>query len=440
MYFTNNAKRSFLIVSCLLAMSSPAHAYGPEGLFGGRAEPDGSIAVARPTNLKNDRPDRAESVLEHARPDYDPVPVEFGSFEMYPSLELGENYESNLFATDGDEREDVHGIIRPVVNLFSNWGRHALSITTFGDFAYYSQNPDENYQSMVVDAAGRYDILNRMWVEGRMGHQYLAESRTSPNDVNGRVPVTFNLSKAGMTFYRGVGSLHLTLDYDFKRFRYDDTPAAGGAIDQSLRSRDEHKTTMTWDYAMTGNVSPYLRASYETRPYTDYKEHDATGYEALAGTTVDMGGITSLDVYAGWMVRDYDDFATTKHLSSPRVGGRIDWNPTGLTSVVLEANRTLEETSITNYNSYYATGGSVTVTHELYRNILLEGNLGFSRYDFNGSTERQDDVLGVGCGTRYLISRNLYTDAMYNWEGRESSEVDNDYARHLVMMRVGIHY
>lgn len=431
---------AFLALVLIAGSSSPVLAYGPEGLFGGRAEPDSSIAVANPVDLKNDRPDRAESVLEHPRPDYDPVPIEFGSFEMFPSVDLGENFESNLFATDGDERADMHGIVRPVINLFSNWGRHAVSVTAFGDFAYYSENPNENYQSMVVDVSGRYDILNRMWVEGRVGHQYLAESRTSPNDSNGSVPVIFNLTKGGVTFYRGLGQLRVTLDYDYKGFRYDNTPATDGAIDQSIRSRDEHTGTATLQYAMSGNVMPYVRASYNIRPYTDYKEHDARGYETVAGTTWDLGGVTSVDVYAGWIARSYDDFAFKKDLGSLKFGGRVDWNPTGMTSVVAEVNRTLEETSLTGYNSYYSTGGSTTVTHEMRRNVILEGNLAYSRLDFNGLVDRQDDIISVGAGVRYLINRNLHSDFMYSWEGRDSTAIDSDYSRNLLMVRVGIKY
>ena len=438
--FNLHARNVVFAAALVMGSSTSAYAYGPEGLFGGRAEPDSSITVANPVDLKNDRPERAESVLEHPRPEYDPVPIEFGSFEMYTTLELGENYESNLYATQHDRRGDAHGIVRPVVNLFSNWGRHALSLTTFGDFAYYSQNPDENYQSMVFDVSGRYDVVNGVWVAPRAGHQYLAESRTSPNDVNGRVPVVFNLTKGGMTFYHGTGSLRLTLDYDYKRFRYDDTPAEGDYIDQSTRSRDEHKGTMTWAYAVSENFKPYVRTAYDVRPYASYEAHDAEGYEVLLGTTLDLGGVTSLDVFAGYMQRDYDDFAFKKSLGSPRFGGRLDWNPTGLTSVVVEANRTLEETSLTDYNSYYSTGGSFTVTHEVRRNVLLEGNLAYSWLDFNGLYDRNDDVYSAGAGVRYFISRNLYSDLMYNWEGRDSTSANNDYARNLVMLRLGINY
>ncbi|HBM90335.1 MAG TPA: hypothetical protein DD400_00410 [Rhodospirillaceae bacterium] len=423
----------------LLVQTSPVQAaYGPEGLFGGRPKPDSSIVVANPVELKNDRPERAESVLDHPRPDYDPVPIEVGSFELFPALELGETYADNIYATTSDKRNDAIGVIRPVINLFSNWGRHALAITTFGDFAHYSQHPDENYQSIVLDVNGRYDIMNQMWIGVRAGHQYLAEARTSPDGTGGTEPVTFNMPRGGLSFYRGVGRLKLTLDYDFSRFIYEDTPTSTTPIDQSDRSRDVHVAAATLKYDLSGNVAPYVRGSYNIRDYEKNHDHDADGYSAVVGTTMDLGGITSLDLFAGWMVENYNDFGVAQQLSTPKFGGSLMWNATGLTTVVFEMDRTIEETNLTGYNSYYQTGGSATVTHELLRNVILETDLAFSRADFNGTGDRKDDILTIGAGGRYLINRNLYTDLMYSWERRYSDVPSSNYIRNMVLLRLGV--
>ncbi|MDD2324655.1 MAG: outer membrane beta-barrel protein [Alphaproteobacteria bacterium] len=429
-----------LAVVTLLASTPSAHAYGPEGLFGGRPQPDSSISLGNPVEIKNDRPERAESVLEHPRPDYDPVPVDIGSFELYPTLELGSAIDSNLYVTPNDERTDAIGTIRPIVNLFSDWSRHALAVTVFGDSNYYSQRPDENYNNMVFDTNGRYDIAADTWVAARGGYQRLAETRTSINASNGEVPTTLGYGKLGTSFYRGVGAVKLSVDYDYSRFDYDDTPADGGVIDGSVRNRNEHKAMGKVGYQVSGNLKPYVRGSYNVRNYDHNDARNSDGYETVAGVEADFGGITSVDVFAGWMEQYYDDFTGgKKDLSSPRIGGRVDWNVTGKTSVVLEADRTVEETVLPEYNSYYQTGGSVTVTHELLRNVLLEGDLGYSHYDFNGTGDREDDGFFSGVGARYLINRSLYTDLFYNYERRYSTDDTAEFDRNTVMWRVGVH-
>jgi len=429
---------SVLLAAIVLISNSPAHAYGPEGLFGGRPEPDSAIVLGNPVELRNDRPERAESVLEHPRPDYDAAPIQMGSFELFPTLELGETYDSNIYATQKNERDDAIGTVRPIVNLFSNWGRHALSVTTFGDINYYSQHSQENYNNAVLDVNGRYDVMDNTWVSGRAGYQRLAETRSSPNAVDGSEPTTFGIAKTGVTAYRGVGKLKANVDYDYKRFDYDNTPSLTGTIDQSTRNRDEHIAGGKLAYEVTGNLKPYVRGAYNVRTYDHNRLHDSDGFETVVGAQADLGGITSVDVFAGWMVQNYDNFTAKKQDSTPKVGGRLDWNVTGMTSLALEADRTIEESTSSQFNSYYQTGGSATLTHELRRNVLLEVNSTYSHDDFNGTVKRRDDVVSAGLGGRYLISRNLYTDLFYNWENRMSTDDANEYARNMVTLRLGV--
>lgn len=429
---------SVLLAAVVLLSSAPSYAYGPEGLFGGRPQPDSSIVMGNPVELRNDRPERAESVLEHPRPDYDAAPIEMGSFELFPTLELGATYDSNIYATPDDERDDAIGTIRPIVNLFSNWGRHALSLTTFGDVNHYSQHADENYNNAVIDVNGRYDIVNQTWVSGRAGYQRLAETRSSPNAVDGAEPTTFGVAKAGLTAYRGVGKLKTSADYDFKNFDYDNTPSELGPIDQSVRNRDEHIMGAKVAYEISPNVKPYLRGSYNIRDYDNNPTHDSDGFVTVVGMEADFGGITSVDVFAGWMEQYFDNFTAKKKVSTPKIGGRVEWNVTGKTSVVVEADRTIEETTMDAFNSYYQTGGSATVTHELMRNVLLEANTAYSHSDFNGVVDRNDDLVSAGLGGRYLINRNLYTDLLYAWERRFSTEDAAQYTRNMVTMRLGV--
>ncbi|MCL2468773.1 MAG: outer membrane beta-barrel protein [Alphaproteobacteria bacterium] len=441
--------RKSLSYSVLLAglmtviMSPAAQAYGPEGLFGGRPKPDGTIALGNPVDLRQDRPERAQSVLEHPRPDFDPVPLEFGSFELYTTLELGESYDSNIYATRRNTRDDAVGTIRPIVNLFSNWNRHAVSITAFGDSNYFAFHPDENYNNGVIDVSGRYDIANQVWVNTRGGYQRLAESRTSPNSLGVLAePTRFGMATGGVQGYYGPGKIKLSGGYDYRRFDYNNTPIIGGGTwDQKVRDRNEHVVGGKVAYEASANFKPYISAAYNRRDYDRADAlHDSNGYEGLIGFEADLGGITSVELFAGWMTQHYKDSPySKKRISSPRLGARVDWNVTGLTSVAFEANRTIEETSLLGYNSFYQTGGSATITHELLRNVLLEGNVGYSHFDFNGDGNRKDNGLSSGVGTRYLVNRNLYGDLIYNYERRFSNDQDSRFGRHIAMLRVGIH-
>ena len=431
--------RSAVAVLVVLSMAGPAQAYGPEGLFGGRPLPDYSFDFGNAAPASTDRPERAESVLSRPRPDYDPVPLMWGDFGFYPSLEAGGAYNSNIYATSGNTKDDVVGTLRPVLSGVSDWGRNSLSFIAYGDIDQYVDHTTESYQNAVGDVEGRYDIANQTWVSGHAGYQHLTEPRSSPNNAGGIEPDTFDVAKAGLSAYRGAGIVHAGVDYNFSHFTYDNVPTSTGtSIIESFRNRSENafQTKITADAG--GNVVPFLRLGYNRRDYDTSSLRTSQGYDAVIGSSVDFGGITSLEAYAGWLSQDYSNFPAGRINAAPDFGGRIDWNVTGLTSLALEVSRSVAETTAANFDSYLETGGSLTLTHELRRDLLVEADLSYSHDDFKGSGARSDEVPGAGAGMRWFINRNFYSDVTYNWSGRSSDNPGNNYADNIVALRLGM--
>lgn len=433
-------RRGSSILCMILAMTGPAFAYGPEGLFGGRPNPDNTAAVQNAVQT-DVQPERAVSVLQHPRPDYDPVPVTVGSFNLFPSLEVGAAYDSNIYATPATGRaDDEITSLRPTLNAVSTWSRHALAFTASGDSNFFASHTKEDYNNALIGAQGRYDIANQTWLAARGGYQYAAEARTSPNNAGGSEPTTFNAYTAGLSGFRGAGVVQAQLDYDLKRLTYNNTPSATGSINQTFRDRDEHVMGGKVFYAVSDNFKPYVQAHYNIRQYDNNSARSSDGYDASAGAKWDFGGITTLDAYAGWLSQNYGNFGVSPTNSGVNFGGRLTWNVTGLTTVALEGNRSIEETTVAGFNSFKATGGSATVTHELLRNLLVEGHAAYTQDAFNGSGSRTDDIVNAGSGARWFLNNHVYTDVDYNWSHRSSNQAAQGYVDHLVMMRVGLQY
>ena len=428
-----------LVAGAILASVSPACAYGSEGLFGGRPNPDSEVDFGLVAPAMQDRPDRAESVLSRPRPDYDPKPVMIDSFALYPSVEIGGAYDSNIYASSGVPTGDGIASFRPILSGLSNWGRHSLSFSTYGDIAEFGGHSRESYQDAVLDAQGRYDIANRTWLALQGGVEHLTEPRSSPDDANGNAPETFDVYKAGVSAHRGVGIIGADLNYRFSHFAYTNlSTSSGSVIDETARDRNEQEIQGKATYELSPRLIPYLRLTYDRRDYDTNTQRQSQGYAADIGTSIDFGGITSLELYAGWLAQDYANASSKKEESVPDIGGRLDWNVTGLTSLALEASRSIEETSLTGYNGFLRTGTSVTVTHELLRNVIVEADSSLSRDDYAGTASRHDTNWGAGAGTRWLINRSLYTDLDYNWTRRNPSDATPGYVDNLVSLRLGV--
>src|SRR4051794_25286779 len=84
------------------------------------------------------------SVLQKARPDYDPLGARVGSFLLLPAVEVRETYDSNIFATPSNEKGDFYTTIHPELQLRSNWNNHALAFQASGDIKRYADHVSEN--------------------------------------------------------------------------------------------------------------------------------------------------------------------------------------------------------------------------------------------------------------------------------------------------------
>ncbi len=423
------------VISLIFFISIPAcgQAYGPEGMFGGRINPDSTYTINIPQDT-SPNPARGESVLQHPRPDYDPQPISVGSFNLYPSLETGATYDSNIFATKNNAQSDGVFDARPILVANSNWDRNALSLVTFGDFNYYDKNTSENNNDAAVQAQGRIDVMEQTWIALRGGYQNLIEQRGLPADVAATTPTTFSVYSGGISAYRGVGIINAQIDYDWRRLDYGNTSSPAGTLDTSTETRDEQTLKTKIGYDLTQNLKPYIQVSLNKRDYDSNPTRNSHGYEADAGFDADFGGIVFLNAYAGWLAQNYYNFGSNEINDGFDFGGRAVWNITGLTSIVAEASRTIEEDPLSSFNSFMATGGSLTLTHELRRNVLIEGDLSYTHDSFQGAGTTGQNYPSAGGGVRWLINQHFYTDLMYNYQ----EATPDIYMRNIVSLRLNM--
>jgi hypothetical protein len=74
----------------------------------------------------------------------------------------------------------------------------------------------------------------------------------------------------------------------------------------------------------------------------------------------------------------------------------------------------------------------------VFRNVLLHGEVSYENDDFVG-INRTDDRYDAAIGARYLLNRNLYLGASYDYTRRNSSGPAqiNPFTRNLFLIRLG---
>jgi hypothetical protein len=385
-------------------------------------------------------PDRGETVTSRRRPELEPLGIGVGGFLLRPAIAVEEMYNSNIFATDTAEEGDFITRVLPALILESNWSRHILRLRADADLGFYADNSAEDYIDYRAGAEGRLDIDRDAWLTASADYRHLHEDRGSPDDVAGDGPTEFDTILVTGGYYQTLGRFRTRLVGTFENLDFDDVDALGGGlINNDDRDRIEAEGTLRVGYEIVPDYEAFVQGSYNVRDYDDPVDdagfnRDSDGFGIVAGLRVDFGGITFGDFFAGYRQQDYDDpaFGT---LSGLDAGAMLTWNVTPLTTLVGGVRRTVEETTSAGSGGFFGTEFSLRVDHELLRNLVLGLDGRYVVRDYDG-IDRSDDYFELGFDALYMMNRNLYLSAGYEYRDRSTNVVGEDYSQHVALVRL----
>lgn len=414
----------------LLAATSPGFAQVRSPLPEGAVPlPDSPEAPGRVLPRPETVLPRGDTVATRARPELDPLGIRAGAFLVFPELTIEEIYNDNIFAENSDETDDFITSLRPEVTVESNWSRHALAIAGGGDFGFYAQNSDENYQDWFAATNGRFDVSRdtALFLGGGAARRH--EVRGTSEDTEGSEPTVYYAYNAFGRYDQNFDRIGLTVDALFDRLDYTNTPAEGPGDDlNNDRDRNVYSTPIRLGFEINPDYEAFVRLTpnvrrYDQTPDDDGFDRDSWGYSAVGGVALDFGGITFGELYAGYMQQFYDD-SDLSTVNAPTFGGALTWNATTLTTVSLAVERAVLETTFEDASAYVSTSGELTVDHELLRNVILTAGGAITNNNYEGANRTDWFYIG-NLGARYLLNRNLYLSAGYLYRHRTSDEVNN---------------
>ncbi len=412
-----------------------------------------ALPAAKPVSAQELQ--RGESVLERRRPEVEQLGIRAGSFRILPRIETGVTYESNVFATENNTRDDFIWVTQPRVDVRSDFNNHALNFSASGNIGRFFDYSSENYADYRAQVDGRYDITRDSSVSGLLFSRRDHEGRSDPNfDVSLASGAVVPRYAEPVNYYTNGGEASFNQRFNRLRFRltglaqytsYEDAELITGQT-QSQDDRDR------WNYAGTARVGYEFIQGYEafvqgSYSWTRYRlsqdfggvNRDSDGYEIVGGLSTDLTGLITGEVYAGYLSRTYDD-PTLKDFGGLAVGGRLNWAVTQLTSVTGSLSRQVRESTYARgsqiASSYNRTVAAVGVDHELLRTLLLNARAQWRQDDFNG-VDRTDNVYTLGAGASYQLSRYLFVNGGYTYEKRNSNLSGFDYSDNLVYLRLG---
>jgi len=330
----------------------------------------------------------------------------------------------------------------------SIFGQHAFNFSAAADLGFYATHSSENYQDAYSSASGRYDIDQGRHIFANAEIDRLHVARTSPDFPGAAAePPIYTMYTAGLGYAQELLPVTYRADASVQRSEFQAAPAVGGGqVNLSDRNNTTYTIGLQAGYSLDPNWGVFARGNGNFRDFdhgasATNPRRNSAGYHADVGARIDLGVVYG-EAYLGYLEQDFQN-SLYRPIRGIDGGAKVVWNFTGLDTLQLNALRSVNDTSQEVFGAGVISPGylhslvSLSLDHELLRNLLLNANADFINDNFKG-INRSDNQFDVGVGAKFLVRRELYLGASYTYSHRDSSgaQAGHPFSQNIIMLRI----
>lgn len=377
---------------------------------------------------------RHTAVTERGQPEYDPEPIRMGSFVVNANLLAAAEYNDNIFGQSSNAVEDTIIRIRPEVVANSNWTVHALSVGASVDHREYIDQGSETTTDYNLFVSGRLDATRNFQLTGNVSGGQVTEARYEPGsqgapepaqDQNIGVDVGATYRSDRLLFTGQAG----TRDHNYQSF-------------YSQRDMTDTYVSGRVSYAISPDFAIFADVRQSDFDYTD-STRDGSQTNLRAGVNFELSAPFRGEVSVG-QVNDERDAPGVDDAEALSLDALLVWFPTQLTTVTFRGFAGITDPGIPEALSANTQRYSVRADHELLRNFVLFGEVGFGNYEFNASPafpgfDRKDEFVDASLGGAYKLNKHARVEVAYNMHSADASgsaDLDIDQNIFTVGLRV----
>jgi hypothetical protein len=364
-------------------------------------------------------------VTERSHPGYDPVPVPIGAFIAQPRLDVGAEFNDNIYASQTAKTSDTIITVNPELDLASNWNRNSVSAFVRSGTRDYLKQSSETTTDYQVGGQGRLQAGSGQYSAGGDTGE-LTEPRTSTQTSSVSAhPIRYQQSDAFLGAVEEFNRIRLTGRFDLADMDYHNGKTrTGTTVFEDDRDRTNTVYSGKAEYALSPDTAVFLAGSYNDHSYrltppAAAVNRNSHGSTFVVGANFDLSHLLRGDVQVGYLKQDFAS-RTFSSISGLSAQGRLEWFPSDLTTVTLTGSRGIQDAAVTGSAAYVAEIANIQIDHELLRNVILVGRVGTENDAYKG-VDRTDNQTNAYVGAKYLLNRLVGLNVGYTFLDQKSS-------------------
>ncbi len=357
-----------------------------------------------------------------------------GPFILYQEVEAAPAWTSNVFY-DRTGRGDWFADFRSETRLVSNWANHAIELRMLHDRSFHRTHTSENDEGATYEARGRLDVTRRTKLAGLVAREISQEARNSIDALGGPV----GTGRADVVADRAA----LVLDHRFNRLslqlrgglddtRYDDVRA--------IQTRDVTRRTIAlraqWEFRPTFSVFGEVAGDYRTFDSGGNGfDRDSRGQRFRAGVALGQSGEYLRGEFSAGYGRQQPDDGRLRVVEAFLVDANVAWRITPLTALLVEAETTIDDTTLAGSGGAVERRAGLKVNHKFTRRVTGEVGVSYATQDYSGASLAERETT-FSARAEYVMNRHAALFALYKHQRYRSNEELRDYNASTVLLGV----
>jgi len=363
----------------------------------------------------------------------DEMGISVGAFTLYPVLELNVGYDDNVFASVPPTTPSLVSVIRPSLELRSEWARHQLRLLANGGFGFYPSASTQNFQNYMVQVDGKLDIRTDFWLSGLVAFRRATEALGTPNVSFAQAPTVADSVPVELSLYQKFNRLFYQLTASATRYwYYDYSTITALGLPAASRDRTEYQEQIRIGYEIFDErLSVFISPGFNQRVYVETvntagQQRDSTGFNMGVGASLTLSPKSTLEGQIGWTTQNYTASGTSTSALYFSLSG--SWNGYEPLMVRPVLSRSINESALSNYQNYVSTVAGIDFTYDIHYPWKAIGGLSYNVADYTpvpglGANPRTDYFIKASLGLLYEVRPQYSIGPVYEYSQGTTTDV-----------------
>jgi hypothetical protein len=373
---------------------------------------------------------------------YAPTGLDMGGLRLYPTLEVGGVFSSNVTQAHNAAQSDFGLHLKPGLRFESDWSRHSWTGQASADILRYLNAPDLSTVTGAADTNFRLDIRRTTHADFA-AHFTANETGLGDTSLPGTAiaPRRDRSFGASADLAHDFGGLEGAVKLALERSVYDNVALSGGGTENnSDRAYVEPSLSLkaTLGYG-DARLRPFAEVTYAPRTHDvsldrNGNKRDSQGFAGALGVTLNDGPIWQGDLALTYLVRNYAD-AALPTASALGLRGRLDWAPTELLKFEATSGVDLGETATAGIGGTKNWMAGLSATYALWDNLSFRAGMGLSLNDTGSAIT---STTTATAGFDWMLNPNMSAGISYqgSWFADGTAAGASNYDEQRVMTSV----